>query len=80
MSKLNAAQQENLDTLIELLVPLIEEKYTKGAIEHTGVLSDLTDEQLEQCIVEEILDLSVYIMERLRRKVLGIWKSTPKKQ
>lgn len=65
---MNERQTAHYEALMVLLEALNREKYTRGAIEHSGVLGDLTDEQLFEAETEEILDLVNYRLSRLLRR------------
>jgi hypothetical protein len=65
---MNQKQEEHFEALMALVEPLARAKYTSGAIEHTGVLGDLTDEQLFEAETEEIIDLLHYRLSRLLKR------------
>lgn len=65
---MNEKQEQHYEALIELMGPLTKAKYTKGALEHGGVLGDLTDEELFEAETEEIIDLLHYRLSRLLRR------------
>jgi hypothetical protein len=62
-------QEEHLDSIIERMNELVRSKYEAGAIAHGGLLSDLSDEQLEQEELFEMLDLLVYRVTRIINKL-----------
>lgn len=65
---MNEEQHHHFHQLIHLLEQLGEPKYEKGAIEHGGNIWDLTDDQLEQAELEEMIDLMVYRLTRLLKR------------
>lgn len=60
-------QKQNLADLLEIIVEKVGVKYEAGAIEHVGNLADIPDDKLDNEIIAEIIDLMVYIAERIRR-------------
>jgi len=65
------AHIDHLHALIEEFHRKMEPKYLKGQKEHGGNLWELTDEELEFCELEEIVDLAVYRLTRLLKKKGG---------
>jgi hypothetical protein len=63
------AEHEYFHQLIYILMVSSEPKFAKGATEHRvkGDLWDMSDEDLETEIQNEILDLLVYYAEKIRR-------------
>lgn len=55
--------------LMFILTGSIEPKFAKGCVEHRdkGMLWDMSDEELEKNIQEELSDLIVYWAEKQRR-------------
>ena len=54
--------------LIFMFEQLAEPKYEEGAIEHGGVLTDMTEEELDIHELNELIDLVMYRMTRILKK------------
>lgn len=69
MSELTNKEHEYFHQLMFVLTNAIEPKFVRGATEHRGKgdLWDMSDEDLDTAIREEMLDLVVYYTERIRR-------------
>ena len=78
MSKLLKKEHEYFHLLMYNLICSIEPKFTKGAAEHRskGDLWDMSDEELDQNIEDELKDLIVYWAEKERRKHNGTSNTT----
>lgn len=63
-------QEKHFQALMALVEPLARPKYTSGAVEHRGVLGDLTDEELFMAETEEIIDLLHYRLSRLLKRAI----------
>ena len=60
-------QQQNLDSIIDSMLPAIEDKYYRGTQEHSGNLADMPTSVLKQELLNELFDLFVYMGELKRR-------------
>lgn len=65
---MNEQQEAHFEAVMALVEPLGKAKYAAGAIEHTGVLGDLTDEQLFDAETDEIIDLLWYRLTRIHKR------------
>lgn len=63
---MSEAQHKSFHELAWLFEKISEPKFMKGAKEHGGLITDLTEEQLEQAILEEIIDLVWYTMALIK--------------
>lgn len=67
---MNQEQSESLEAIHAVMQPIIDLKFEKGALEHGGVISDKSDLWLKSEIVNEIVDLYIYLGEAKRRGLL----------
>jgi hypothetical protein len=67
MSKLTPDQDEFYGKLLTYLTTLTRPKFEAGAAEHKGNIWDLTEEQLEQAELEEIIDLMHYRLTKMMK-------------
>lgn len=65
---MNQEQHELFHKLFFILEQLAEPKYERGALEHGGLITDLTEEQLEAAELEEIIDLVHYRLAKILRR------------
>lgn len=61
-------QHEHVHQLVYLLQTLLEPKYSQGAKEHGGNIWDMTDAQLEEEELNEMIDLITYRLTRILKK------------
>ena len=61
-------QHELFHQLMFVLTQLAEPKFMKGAKEHGGYITDLTEEELEQAELEEMIDLLHYRLAKILKK------------
>jgi len=71
MAVMTPEQLAHYEALLALMEPLTRAKYTKGALEHGGILGDLSDEELFEAETEEIIDLLHYRLSRLLKRQDG---------
>lgn len=62
-------QHNHFHKLMFLLDRLAEPKYTAGALEHGTNIWDMTDAQLEQEELNEMIDLLTYRLTRLLKRL-----------
>lgn len=66
-------QEQHIGQIMLFMAQQSGEKYRKGTIEHAGNLWDLTDDELLENALEEVIDLQNYlvtlIMNRKNRTV-----------
>lgn len=55
--------------LIKIFEQLAVVKFKKGTVEHSGFITDLTLDELEQAETEEIIDLVHYRMAKILKKL-----------
>lgn len=65
---MNKENHELFHKLMFIFEQLAEPKFEAGAIEHGGMLTDMTDEQLEMHELEELIDMVVYRMTRILKR------------
>ena len=70
MSDMTEKEHEYFHKLIWVLQNASEPKFTRGAVEHRGKgdLWDMSDDDLDKAIQEELMDLMIYNAEKLRRQ------------
>ena len=56
-----AAQKSHSASITNQFVPEFRAKYRRGAIEHDGLLSDCSAEQLVDMAIEEVQDMVAYL-------------------
>ena len=69
MKQMHKDEHEYYHKLMYILTTSIEPKFTKGCVEHRdkGMLWNMSDEDLDKNINEELSDLIVYWAEKQRR-------------
>jgi len=66
-------QRAHRESIVEEFVPEFSAKYSKGAIEHVGLLSDCSAEQLIDMAIEEVQDMVSYLYTlRAKLKEKGV--------
>lgn len=65
---MNQDQHEIFHQLMFLAEQVMEPKFEQGAIEHGGLITDLSDEELEAAELEEMIDLLVYRLTRILKR------------
>lgn len=67
---MNNEQHEHFHLIFNLLEQkFAEPKYEKGAVEHGGNIWDISDEDLEIAEFAEMIDLLVYRMTKIKRRL-----------
>lgn len=69
MSKVTKKHLDHLHLLVDEFHKLMEPKYIKGVKEHGGGIWDMSDEELELEETMEIIDLAVYRLTRILKKL-----------
>lgn len=59
---LTKEQENHLSAVLEFLTEALTKKYTAGAIEHGGTLSDMNVDDLLSNAIEEAIDQCVYLI------------------
>lgn len=61
MSGITTDQRTHREGIVKEFLPEFRTKYTRGAIEHVGLLSDCSAEQLINMAIEEVQDMVSYL-------------------
>lgn len=59
---MSEAQEQHIGQIMLFMAQRSGDKYRQGTIEHTGNLWDLTDDELLENALEEVIDLQNYLV------------------